>query len=313
MKIFSFWFVSLFLLLALGALPLAQGHAAAEEGASRRQQTEVNGGRELLVQQIRVDRADLQMDGELVLRTLSPLSGELRLQRAQGEPKQIIGMLMRLLPGVKSSFEQFFALVDVQDLTLRDLLITVTAEGYRLQLASAEIAEGGVQQVTGWMDQRKNWQVESGPLHLRHLPLRAAKGMALLPVSYKRLQGSGERQELFSLEAERIKVGHLAMIADPEKIWGEVLRRLGFARGLMSSPIVFERIASKWTVDARQVATQMLLLQAPGGSASGSLVMPWQPEPRQLHVRLDVTSSARHAESKAFQTVVPVVFGQGKL
>ncbi|MBF0184973.1 MAG: hypothetical protein HQM06_11375 [Magnetococcales bacterium] len=306
MKIFLFWSVNtcMALLLAVALLPAC---AWAEEGGNgRRAAGELNGGRDLLAQQIRVDRPDLKMDGELILRTLKPLTAEIRLQRAQGEPKQIFAAVMRLLPGAKGAFDHFFEQVDIHDLTLTDLQVALTAEGYTLQLASAEIPEGALQQVRGWMDMQKNWQLESGPLHLRHLPLRAAKKMPPLPVSFKRLQASGERQERFSLEVERVKVGHLAMIADPERVWGEVLRSMGYARGLSSSPIAFDRLVAQWDVEARQIATRQLLLQAPGGTATGKAVMPWHPQPRKVAVTLDVTSSARRGESKHFQTVIPL-------
>ncbi|MBF0097230.1 MAG: hypothetical protein HQM04_12035 [Magnetococcales bacterium] len=309
MKIFLFWYVRVInTLLVLGLFSVPQWGVAGEEGAGlRRAVAEVNSGRDLLTQQIHVDRPDVKMDGELVLRSLKPLTGELRLQRAQGEPKQIFAVVLRLLPGVKSGFDHLFDLVDVHDLTLQDLVIGVTGEGYALQLAKAEIPEGSLQQVSGWMDLQKSWQVESGALNVRHLPLRGVpQGMAVLPVSFKRLQASGDRQDHYGVEVERFKIGHLSFVSDPQGVWGEILRQMGFARGLSSSPIVFDRVASQWDVDGRQIATRMLQVQAPGGQASGKAVMPWQPEPRQVQVTLDVTSSARRGESKRFQTVVPV-------
>ncbi|MEO5364397.1 MAG: hypothetical protein H7838_12335 [Magnetococcus sp. DMHC-8] len=268
---------------------------------------EQGAGRELLAQQVRIDRPDLKMEGEVVLRTVSPLTGELRLQKARGEPRQIFAGVMRLLPGARNVLDDIFDQVNIHDLSLEELLITVTREGYTLNLARATIPEGGLEQVTGWLDLQKNWRIESGSLRLTNLPLRVDKAMPPMPVSYRKLQATGERRELFAVDVEKIRLGHLAVVADPTGFFGNVLQAMGYAKGLRSAPILFDRLAVTAMVDAQQVVTQSLMLQAPGASLSGKAAMPWQPVPRHVHVEVDVTAGQQPV--RHFKTVMPLVNG----
>ena len=155
MKIYLFWFVrqSWILLLSLAFVAIPSSRSLADQAT----------GRALLAQQIRVDRPDLKMAGEIILQSLNPLSGELRFQQAKGEPRQIFAGIMRLIPGARTLLDGFFDQVDIHDLTLDGLVITVTPEGYALTLTRATIPEGVLEQVTGSLDRQKNWRLESGP------------------------------------------------------------------------------------------------------------------------------------------------------
>ncbi|MBF0463167.1 MAG: hypothetical protein HQL87_17505 [Magnetococcales bacterium] len=298
MKIYLFWcvkragiLVAAWVLLVMPTLGIAQ-----EERPS---------GRELLAQQIRVDRPDLKMEGEIVLRTLKPLTGELRLQKARGEPRQIFAGIMRLVPGVGNVLDGLFDQVEIHDLDLDGLVITITREGYTFSLARATIPEGEWVQVVGQLDQKKNWQVESGGLHLADIPVHHHQPLPPLPLSFKSLQATGDHQEHFSVAIDKIRAGHLAVVADPTGFWGNVLRAMGFAKGVKSSPILFDRFTATVVADAQQVVTQSLLLQAPHATASGRAVMPWQPEPRSVHLAVDVT--AKNQPVGHFTTVMPLI------
>ncbi|MEO5340259.1 MAG: hypothetical protein H7837_07060 [Magnetococcus sp. MYC-9] len=265
-------------------------------------------GRALLAQQIRIDRPDLKMSGEIVLRSLQPLAGELRLQQARGEPRHIFAGVMRLVPGVTGVMDGFFDVLEIHDLDLAGLVITVNREGYALQLASATIPEGELQQVTGRFNSNRVWQLASGGLRLAQVPLRLKKGLPAMPLSYRTLQANGSGQERLSLEVEKVRVGHLAALADPSGVLGQLLRAMGFARGLESSPIVFDRLAVTAVSDAQRVVTQSLLLQAPKASATGVASMAWQPEPRKVHLEVDVTTAKQPA--RHFDALIPLVAGR---
>ena len=300
MKIYSSWFVRTWLLCALSLLTLPAVAMAAETGVA----TERGGGRDLLAQQIRVDRSDLKMEGEVVLRTLKPLTGELRLRKARGEPRQIFAALIRLVPGFKNSFDSFFDQLDVHDLDLNGLLISVTQEGYRFTLERAAIPEGKLERVTGQFDLQKNWQVESGSLSLTQLPLLPTRPKPPLPVSYQKLTASGNGQETLYLEIEKVRLGHLAVVADPTGVFGEYLRAMGFAKGLQSSPILCDQFAVSLLADAKQMVSQSLSLRSPTANSSGKAVMPWQPEPRKLQLEMEVTSKKQPV--RQFKTVIPL-------
>ncbi|MEO5351095.1 MAG: hypothetical protein H7836_15850 [Magnetococcus sp. YQC-3] len=285
--------------LSLLALPAVA--MAADPGAAAEQRA---GGRDLLAQQIRVDRSDLKMEGEIVLRTLKPLTGELRLRKARGEPRQIFAALIRLVPGFKSGFDSFFDQVDVHDLELNGLLISVTQEGYRFSLERAAIPEGKLERVTGQFDLQKNWQVESGALSLTQLPLLPTRPKPPLPVSYRKLTASGSGQETLYLEVEKVRLGHLAFVTDSSGVLGEYLRAMGFAKGVQSSPILCDHFAATLVTDAKQMVTQSLSLRSPTANSSGKASLPWQPEPRKLHLEMEVTSSKQPV--RQFKTVIPL-------
>ncbi len=287
----------------LTAVPLAG--MALEVQPAPRSGTERPTGRELLAQQIRIDQPDLKMDGEIVLKSLSPLTGVVRLRQARGEPRKIFAGVMRLIPGAKQAFDGFFDQLNVHDLDLRDLVITVTPEGYGLQLATATIPEGGLKQVSGQLDFQKRWQLESGSLQLSNIPLHPNSPVPPLPLSYRQLKASGAEGKTFALDVEKIRMGHLAIFRDPTGFFGDVLRAMGFAKGFDSAPILLDRLAVTAVADAKQLATQSLLLLAPNkAKATGQATMAWQPKPRQLHLKLDVTTD-RHAVSH-FKTVLGV-------
>lgn len=297
-----FWSVgTLFLAWLVWAMPAV---APALDGRPPAQANDRPTGRELLAQQIRIDQPNLKMEGKIVLKTLSPLTGVLHLDQARGEPRQIFAGVMRLIPGTKDLFSRFFDQLDIHDLDLRGLVITVTTEGYQLQLASATIPEGSLKQVTGRLDFQKRWHWESGPLHLSNIPLHLDPPIPPMPFRYEMVRASGERQEKVSVEIKKISVGHLAAFVDSTGFFDEVLRAMGFSKGFHSAPISFDRVAVTAVSEAQQLVTQSLLLQAPAAKASGRAFMPWQPEPRRLHLDLDVTADKRPASH--FKGVIPL-------
>ncbi|MBF0162691.1 MAG: hypothetical protein HQL88_10445 [Magnetococcales bacterium] len=295
MKIYLFWFVKRLALLGLLIQPVV---AFSQDAAS------LPAGRGLLAQQIRIERPDLKMNGEIVLRSLQPLAGELRLQQARGEPRQIFAAVMRLVPGAKGALDGLFEQVEIHDLDLQDLVITLAPEGYTLQLASATIPEGVLEQVTGRLNGQKEWQLSSGALRLKHIPLASNKGGKPRSLSYRKLEMTGTGQESFSATVSKPRVGHLAGLADPTGFFGDVLRAMGFAQGMGSAPLSLDRLSVAAVIDAQRMVSRTLQLQAPHASASGQATMAWQPHPRQLHLNMAVTTADQSV--KHFQTVLPV-------
>lgn len=297
-----FWSIGMIVLAwVIWAIPVVAA-GQDERSASPVNTTDRPTGRELLAQQIRIEQPDLKMEGKLILRTLSPLTGVLHLDQARGEPRQIFAGVMRLIPGTKHVFDRFFDQLDIHDLDLRGLVITVTPEGYQLQLASATIPEGVLKQVTGRLDFQKSWQLESGSLHLSNIPLRLDPPVPPMPFRYESVRASGERQEKYSVEIKKIMIGHLAAFVDPTGFFGDVLRGMGFAKGFKSVPIQFDRVAVTAVAEARQLVTQSLVLQTSAAKASGRASMAWQPEPRQVHLDLDVT--AKNQPDSHFKGVI---------
>lgn len=275
------------------------------EGFSRDGSPEVmrvSGGR-LFAQKIRVDRPDLKIEGELVLKRLQPLAGGLHLKKAQGDLRPFLMGIVEQFSGQKNLLSGFLDPLDLKDLNLEDFSLTVTEQGYELSLASATLPEGRWEKLTGRLDKKGHWTFASGAFQLSKMPTYGKQTIESIPVRYGRLQASGHSNVDFSLLLEKVHLARLPPISDPTGFWGKVLTAMGFAQGVKTAPLFFDRFETKVVADKQKVATQSLSLHASGASLSGKVYMPWKPKPIKMHLDLAVTSKGRPV--KYFKSVVP--------
>lgn len=260
-------------------------------------------GRELLAQKIRIDRPDLQIEGEIILRTLRPLTGELNLKKAKGDLRPFFTGIVERFFGHQEISGGFIERLEIADLTLEDFSIRIMAEGYALDLVSATLADGRWEKLTGWLDHKGHWTFSSGALQLARIPLRFNPPLVPIPISYQNLQASGNLEVDVSLQLSNVSIGRLVNISDPSGFFGKVFRAMGFAQGLDSKPVFFDTFKTTVVVDGQNISTKELSLRTSTAVLTGNVIIPWQPQPRQIHLDLAVTNSKKPVQH--FKSVMP--------
>ena len=260
--------------------------------------------RKLLVKKIVIDRPGLKARGEIVLKSLQPLTATLHFQQARGDPHQLFRMIERI-SGRNDSAGSFFSYLDSSDLTLHGVTVTITREGYLLGIDRVVLPEGRVENISGWVDQKEHWLLSTGILQLSRIPLRLNSKQAIesIPVRYDSLQASGTQSEYVSLRLEKMIVSHLPHFSDPKNFFSDVLRSMGFEQGINTTPLSFERFETTVVANEEVVMTPLLRLAGSGGGVlTGKISLPWK-EPGRVY--LDLTVVDKQQVKKRFQTVMP--------
>ena len=262
-------------------------------------------GQILLAQKIHLDRKKLKAEGELILRSLRPLTGTLHFKKSRGDLRQFLAKMIDRFYGKNNSVSRVIRQLEIEDLSLEDFSITITEKGYILKLGSAVIPEGHLRDVTGWLDHEGHWSVSSGALVLTKIPLRIKPPLEPIPLSYHRLKASGDVEAGFSLYLEKINIAKLPKQSDPSGFFGPVLQAMGFDQGVQSTPLRFDQFETTVVAEKNQLVTESLLLSTSAASLTGKVYMPWKPKPRQMH--MDLVVDAKKKSVKRFQAVMPLV------
>jgi hypothetical protein len=150
----------------------------------------------LLSRHISLDLPDLKINGIVNVFSLNPLTGQLIITFADGDPRRIFDLMSEssgLLHGLSSK-------LPIQHMVLKDCVINLSRKGLDLKFKSADIPAGHIEDVEATVSLNKIWKVTTGKFTLRNFPFSGPqwKGlrdrMDIFPIGYTSFVASGEQK-----------------------------------------------------------------------------------------------------------------------
>lgn len=291
--------------------------------------TKAKMGSALLEKVIRINRPDLRARGRLILRSLSPMAGELRLREARGNPRWLFS---RLPSGTTRSL--LTQHLDIRNLSLKAMRIFTSGNGFEFGAAQIAIPEGAWANLSGRLGHSGNWQLQSGPFQWTRSWPQWGSWQPLLPVGFKTLAAAGDRTGgevhitnffLHDIAAQGLLIradthpqfGQEALQATVEVTLSQVripakrilAAQAGFAEELFRATgfephpvdgLHLHRVYLRATLEERKIRLQTVEMAGPGFKLQGSGRGRWTPAPGQLHMHWTVKTAEK--PEKQFKT-----------
>ena len=284
----------------------------------------------LLARHLSLDLPDIKIDGKISIFSLNPLTGQLEIKSADGDPRRIFELISEssgLLHGLAKN-------LPIKQLTLKDCLITMTRDGVEFQFKSAVIPEGHLRDVSGAATRDKVWTVKSGEFYLNAFPFpqqewqKLRQQIDLFPLGFSSLVASGQQNEGkievqkilskglkvqklkmwieqpkgqqfdISMDAEQLQVEEPSRMPDQTGLITQLLEYSGKAAQI-GGLLTFDRMMVRGVVrnrDAFQV--NPLRLSAPNLQIWGAVE--GQQLPRPGSVQIDLTAKRPGRVEKSF-------------
>ncbi|MBF0445727.1 MAG: hypothetical protein HQL68_09055 [Magnetococcales bacterium] len=150
----------------------------------------------LLSRHISLDLPDLKINGIVNVFTLNPLTGQLIITFADGDPRRIFDLMSEssgLLHGLSAK-------LPIQHMVLKDCVIDLSRKGLDLKFKSADIPAGHIEDVEATISLNKIWKVKSGKFSLQTFPFSGPQWqelrqhMDIFPLGYSSFKANGEQK-----------------------------------------------------------------------------------------------------------------------
>ncbi len=178
----------------------------------------------LLARHLSLDLPDIRIEGKISIFSLAPLTGQLEIKKADGDPRRIFELVSEssgILHGLAKT-------LPIKQLELKDCLITMTKYGLEFKFASAVIPEGFLKNVSGTVSQDRVWTVKSGEFSMASFPFPEKKWQHIrrradiFPLGFVSLDATGEnnraRLQVQGMFGKRLE-------ADKLKLWVDVPKK----------------------------------------------------------------------------------------
>lgn len=283
----------------------------------------------LLAKHLSLNLDDIKIEGKITLFSLSPLTGELDIKHADGDPRRIFDLISEstgLLHGLSTK-------LPIKQLKLEDCKINLGKRGVTFKFKSAVIPEGRLLDVSGEFTQSKLWAIRSGLLHLEAFPFpgyRWVLDRILLqpfPLGFSSLAANGtdkngmiSLENLFargvdvdkvkvwseqlakkkfdiSLESERLQIAKPETIPDITGLLAKIMAYAGES-AIQNDKLVFEKMMMRGVADSERVFINPVRLQAPELQVWGTIQGQHRHEGNEFEVKL--TAKRVGHEEKTF-------------
>ncbi|MBF0382692.1 MAG: hypothetical protein HQL69_16850 [Magnetococcales bacterium] len=150
----------------------------------------------LLSRHISLDLPDLKINGIVNVFTLNPLTGQLIITFADGDPRRIFDLMSEssgLLHGLSNK-------LPIQHMVLTDCVINLSRKGLDLKFKSADIPAGHIEDVEATVSLNKIWKIKTGKFNLQNFPFSGPEWyelrtkMDIFPLGYESFEASGEQK-----------------------------------------------------------------------------------------------------------------------
>jgi hypothetical protein len=289
--------------------------------------------RVLLERHLSLDLPDISITGKISIFSLNPLTGQLAIKTADGDPRRIFELISEssgLLHGLSTK-------IPIKSIVLNDCLITMTSKGVEFEFKSADIPEGRIEDLSGVFSQKKIWKVKSGKFILKAFPFPGAewdkirKRADLFPLGFSSLTANGQQRDgkveikdiftkviqtkklkiLFeepkkeqldiSLDAKQIRVDEPRSIPDATGLIKEVMDYAGKAAQL-GGILTFDRAMVRGVIrNQSHIKVNPVRLSAPDLQIWGTVEAKRQPKPGNIEIDLTAKRPGRVEKSFHWQ------------
>ncbi|MBF0195454.1 MAG: hypothetical protein HQL71_12905 [Magnetococcales bacterium] len=180
--------------------------------------------RVLLSRHISLDLPDLKINGIVNVFSLNPLTGQLVINFADGDPRRIFDLMSEssgLLHGLSSK-------LPIQHLVLKDCVVNLSRKGLDLKFKSADIPAGHLEDVEAFISLNKIWKVKTGAFNLQNFPFSGKKWQELrkrmdfFPLGYETFEANGEHKvgnfEITKIYSKQVQTEKLNLWIEQPKL-----------------------------------------------------------------------------------------------
>ncbi|MBF0359065.1 MAG: hypothetical protein HQL70_10700 [Magnetococcales bacterium] len=289
--------------------------------------------RVLLERHLSLDLPDISITGKVSIFSLNPLTGQLAIKTADGDPRRIFELISEssgLLHGLSTK-------LPIKQIVIKDCLITMTSKGVEFNLKSADIPDGRIEDLSGFFSQKKVWEVSSGKFILNSFPFpgteweKIRKRADIFPLGFSSLVANGQQRvgkieikdvftkviqtkelkilfeepnkEQFdiSLDAKHIRVDEPRTITDATGLINDVMDYAGKAAQL-GGILTFDRAMVRGVIrKTSHIKVNPLRLSAPDLQVWGTVEAKRRPEPGTIEIDLTAKRPGRAEESFHWQ------------